>query len=92
MRAWRERAHEQGTGLRTGRALLALWAYIATRPTLYHFLARFAVACGGAIGRSKGRFRRLPFARGWQRTRDLPAPQGRTFQQLWKETERGVPR
>jgi L-lactate dehydrogenase complex protein LldF len=92
MRTWRERAHEQGTGSRTSRALSSLWAYAAMRPALYHLLARFTVAVGGALGRSKGRFRRLPIARGWLRDRDLPAPQGRTFQQLWKETERGVPR
>jgi L-lactate dehydrogenase complex protein LldF len=33
-------------------------------------------------GRSK-RFRRLPMAGGWTSQRDLPAPQGATFQALW---------
>ncbi|HSM19938.1 MAG TPA: lactate utilization protein LutB domain-containing protein, partial [Hyphomicrobiales bacterium] len=32
----------------------------------------------------RGRFRKLPFAGGWTDHRDLPAPQGRTFQQLWR--------
>ncbi|MBA4130199.1 MAG: iron-sulfur cluster-binding protein [Hyphomicrobium sp.] len=92
MRTWRERAHNQGPRTRGARILAKLWSAAATRPALYHLLARFAVAIAGALGRAKGRFRRLPIARGWLKHRDLPAPQGRTFQQLWKEAERGVPR
>jgi L-lactate dehydrogenase complex protein LldF len=92
MRSWRERAHEHGPRTITSRILSTLWAYAATRPTLYHLLARFGVAIAGALGRAKGRFRSLPVAHGWLKHRDLPAPQGRTFQQLWKETESGVPR
>ncbi|MAW54113.1 MAG: (Fe-S)-binding protein, partial [Rhodospirillaceae bacterium] len=38
----------------------------------------------GALGRSKGRFRRLPGAGGWTKHRDFPAPQaGGTFQSQW---------
>ena len=38
------------------------------------------------------RIRRLPLVGGWTRHRDMPAPQGRTFQQLWAEHKAGVPR
>jgi L-lactate dehydrogenase complex protein LldF len=31
----------------------------------------------------KRRFRSLPMAGGWTAARDLPAPQGPTFQALW---------
>ncbi len=92
MRTWRERAAGEAPPNVATRTLAALWSAAATRPALYHLLARFGVAVAGALGRRKGRFRHLPIARGWQKHRDLPAPQGRTFQQLWKETERGVPR
>lgn len=92
MRSWRERAHDRGLQSVTSRAVASCWSYTARHPALYHLIARFAVAIGGSLGRAKGRFRKLPFARGWLKHRDLPAPQGRTFQQLWKETERGVPR
>jgi len=92
MRTWRERAHEQGPRMVTSRILAKLWSAAATRPALYHLLARLGIASARAIGRPNGRFRSLPFARGWLKHRDLPAPQGRTFQQLWKETKRGVPR
>lgn len=92
MRTWRERAWSDRLTSRTGRLVHALWGYAATRPRLYHLLARFAAAVGGALGRRRGAFRRLPIARGWLSARDMPAPQGRTFQQLWQETQRGVPR
>ncbi len=92
MRTWRERAKQQRLETWPARALSKLWISTATRPALYHLLARVAVAIGGALGRRKGRFSSLPFARGWLAHRELPAPQGRTFQQLWRETERGVPR
>ena len=92
MRTWRERAHEKGQGTISSRFLSRIWSYAARRPAIYHLLARFGVAMAGAVGRSRGRFRRLPLARGWTEHRDLPAPQGRTFQQLWTENERGVPR
>ncbi len=37
----------------------------------------------GRLGRTRGRFRRLPLAGGWTAGRDFPAPEGKTFQQQW---------
>ncbi len=37
----------------------------------------------------RGRFRRLPLAAGWTDYRDFPAPEGRTFHQLWAERQKG---
>ena len=34
---------------------------------------------------AKGRFRSLPLAGGWTAWRDMPAPEGKTFHQLWAE-------
>lgn len=92
MRHWREVEFEQGLTKPGFKRGLALWAWFARRPRLYHLAARFGVAALGTAGRGKGRFSWLPFASAWTRDRDLPAPQGRTFQQLWAETQRGVPR
>jgi L-lactate dehydrogenase complex protein LldF len=39
-------------------------------------------------GGRAGRLRSLPFAGGWTTHRDMPAPEGGTFQQLWAERPR----
>ena len=94
MRYWREADFEAGQPPRMQRLALAAWAALAKRPRLYHMAMRFGVAflAAAARWRGKGRFSRLPFADGWTRHRDLAAPEGRTFQQLWAETQKGVPR
>ncbi len=79
----------QTWGYRKG---LGIWAWMAKRPRLYQLATRFGMAALGFMGRARGSFRSLPFAGGWTKHRDMPAPQGRTFQQLWAETQRGVPR
>jgi L-lactate dehydrogenase complex protein LldF len=92
MRHHREAEFElkaSSTGYRMG---LAGWAFVARRPRLYHLAARFGVALLAALGRRRGAFGWLPMAGAWTRHRDLPAPQGRTFQQLWAEYRAGVPR
>ncbi len=85
-------AGSEGSTSATYRAGLGLWSAVARRPRLYHLMARFGIAALGAMGRRRGRFHWLPMAGGWTRHRDFPAPQGRTFQQLWAERQRGVDR
>jgi L-lactate dehydrogenase complex protein LldF len=43
------------------------------------------------FGGRRGRFRFLPLAGGWTASRDMPAPEGRSFQSLWAERQ-GRPR
>lgn len=92
LRHWREAEFSEGGqswGYRTG---LRVWAYLAKKPRVYHGVTRLGMALLGRLGKRRGAFRRLPLARGWTRHRDLPAPQGRTFQQLWAERQAGVER
>jgi L-lactate dehydrogenase complex protein LldF len=70
------------------RSGLRLWGYFAKRPGLYRAATRMAIGALGFAGRERGRFRWLPFAGGWTKHRDLPAPQGETFQRRWAR-ERG---
>ena len=92
MRHWREEEYDAGDTPLMYRAGLKAWAAVAKRPRLYHALVRVMMPLLGAFGRRRGGFRWLPMAGGWTRHRDLPAPQGRTFQALWADAKAGVPR
>ena len=91
MRKWREADFSAKSGTLFQRAGLSIWAALAKRPHLYHPVMRLSIAALSAFGRRRGAFKHLPFASGWTQHRDLAAPQGRTFQQLWAERQRGVP-
>jgi len=88
MRHWREREFERHLSPATVRRGLRFWGWFATRPTLYRAATGLAMRVLHLAGGAKGRFRSLPFARGWTDYRDMPAPQGATFQSQWK-TRRG---
>jgi L-lactate dehydrogenase complex protein LldF len=91
MRHWREREFERHLSPATVRSGLAAWAFFAKRPKLYALSARIGIGLMGLAGRSKGRFAWMPFAGGWTKYRDLPAPQGQTFQAMFKR-QRGASR
>jgi L-lactate dehydrogenase complex protein LldF len=91
MRHWREREFERHLSPATVRSGLAVWAFFAKRPKLYALSARIGIGLMGLAGRSKGRFAWMPFAGGWTKYRDLPAPQGQTFQAMFKR-QRGASR
>ena len=84
MRFWREREFERQLSPATVRTGLALWAFFARRPWLYGIATDLAARALALVGRAHGRFRWLPFARGWTDQRDFPAPQGATFQSQWR--------
>ncbi|HEV2957995.1 MAG TPA: LutB/LldF family L-lactate oxidation iron-sulfur protein [Xanthobacteraceae bacterium] len=84
MRSWREREFERHLSPATVRGGLKFWAFVAKRPALYGLATALASRVLWLFGRSSGRFRRLPFATGWTRHRDFPAPQGATFQAQWR--------
>ncbi len=84
LRYWRTQDFEQGGGTRTFRSGLKAWAWMARHPRLYHFGAQLGMPLLAWLGRKSGSFKRLPLAGGWTHHRDLPAPQGGTFQAQWK--------
>ncbi len=80
MRNWRTQDFAGRRGPIASRAALALWGFFARRPSLYRIATRLA---GHALGR-RGRFTALPFARGWTRSRDFPAPARVNFRDQWE--------
>lgn len=85
MRNWRTREFERHLAPATQRYGLGLWGFFARRPALYRASTRMAMALMGWSGRTKGHFTKLPLAGGWTEGRDLPAPQGSTFQSQWQK-------
>ncbi len=84
MRFWREREFERHLSPAVVRGGLRLWALFARRPRLYGFATQLAARALALLGRRRGRFAWLPLAGGWTRSRDFPAPEGGTFQALWR--------
>jgi len=88
MRKWRERDFERGDPPFLQRLALRLWAFAAKRPRLYHALGGSIAPLLARLAGNRGHFIALPFAHAWTDTRDLPAPQGKAFHELYRETRR----
>lgn len=84
MRHWREREFERHLSPAGQRVGLGLWGFFARRPALYRLATGLAMRALALAGSRKGRFAWLPLAGGWTQWRDMPAPQGATFQSQWK--------
>nr|WP_083813514.1 MULTISPECIES: heterodisulfide reductase-related iron-sulfur binding cluster [Mycetohabitans] len=68
----------------TERAALTVWGFVAMRPALYALLTRAGVRILERLGGSGRRISKLSFGGGWTDTRDMPAPVGRTFRELYQ--------
>jgi len=66
-------------------AALRVWAWFALRPRLYGLASKIGVRLLRLLARPNGMISRLPFAAGWTDERDMPAPAGRTFRELYRE-------
>ena len=83
LRKLRERQFERRLRPWSERAALGLWAWFAQRPALYGCLARLAARMLAWWGGRDRLVRRLPFGAGWTEGRELPAPEGATFRDLY---------
>jgi len=83
LRHFREEELAAGLAPVAARRGLAVWAMLARRPALWRAATGLASAALARLGRRRGRFARLPLAGAWTASRDLPAPQGASFQQQW---------
>jgi L-lactate dehydrogenase complex protein LldF len=83
LRELRHQQHQRGISPPVQRRALGVWRFVAERPGLYQFANRLAARALKSLGGRDGRLRHLPFAGGWTALRDLPAPEGKTFLELW---------
>jgi len=87
-RKLRERAFDERLRPWHERAGLKLWAWFAQRPGAYAIATRIAMRVLRMMGGREGMIRRLPLGGGWTAERDMPAPAGRTFRDLYREHTR----
>ena len=93
MRKLREKQVEKNlrpTGERLG---LRIWTWAALHPRVYSLLTRIAARAGRLMGGRERLLHRLPLGgSGWTSGRDLPAPRGRTFREIYAARGRGTTR
>jgi L-lactate dehydrogenase complex protein LldF len=87
-RKLREQSFERGLPPWTERAGVKAWAWFAKRPALYGAASKLGVRMLKAMGGRDGVIRRLPLGAGWSEGRDMPAPAGRTFRELYRARQR----
>lgn len=87
LRKLREQQFERRLRPWSERAALGVWAGLAKRPQLYAVLTRWGARFLRAWAAGRESISSLPGARGWTATRDLPAPAGQTFRELYRERQ-----
>ncbi len=87
-RKLREQAFSRGLRPWYERASFRAWAWVAARPALYAFASKIGVRMLKWMGGRDGLIHKLPVGSGWTDGRDMPAPSGRTFRELYKELRR----
>jgi L-lactate dehydrogenase complex protein LldF len=88
MRTLREEQTEKGLRPWQERLALKIWAWAALSPSIYSIFTRIAARILKWLGGEEKLLHYLPGGRGWTDGRDMPAPEGRTFRELYQERMR----
>ena len=83
LRKLREKQTDAGLRPLVERIGLRVWAWVAQRPALYGLGARFGARYLKWLAGEDKSIRLLPAAQEWTRGRDFPAPQGKTFREMY---------
>jgi L-lactate dehydrogenase complex protein LldF len=84
MRKLREQQFSRKLKPWTERAAFGAWSWVARRPAIYALAAAIGARVLALMGGRDGLVHRIPFAGGWTAGRDIPAPQGATFRELYR--------
>jgi L-lactate dehydrogenase complex protein LldF len=71
------------------RLALRMWSWLGTHPKLYALATKIGARVLAWWGGEEKLIHGLPLARGWTDERDLPAPQGKTFRELYAQRKAG---
>ncbi len=85
LRGWRDRSWREGLEPVSTRSAVRLWAWVARRPRLYRLATRLALPAMRLFGTKW--INALPLAGAWTRDRDLPAPAGKSFMDLYRKQQ-----
>jgi L-lactate dehydrogenase complex protein LldF len=83
LRTLREKQTVDGMRPWSERIALRLWSWVAARPAIYHLGTRIAVRYLGWLAGGRSSIPVLGAAPEWTAGRDFPAPEGRTFRELY---------
>jgi L-lactate dehydrogenase complex protein LldF len=83
MRKLREQQFERGLRPWRERWALKLWSWAARHPAWYALLSKMLIKTLHRMGGRGGMIHNLPFGAGWTAGRDMPAPQGKTFREIY---------
>jgi L-lactate dehydrogenase complex protein LldF len=91
LRKLREKQVERGLRPSAEMRVLRFWGWVAARPAIYAWAARLGARALRAWAGPHGALKALPFGLGeeWTRGRDLPAPYGKTFRDLYRAARKG---
>ena len=67
---------------------LGAWGWLANHPGIYAGVTRIGVRLLHAFADRNRMIRKLPLASGWTDERDMPAPAGKTFRELYRARTR----
>src|SRR5436309_3432319 len=88
LRKLREQQFERGLRPWTERFGLRAWSWLAAHAGLYALATRIGARMLSWMGGRERLLHKLPLAGGWTEGRDMPAPEGRTFHDLYAKKAR----
>ncbi len=88
LRQLRTIEREQGLTPAGWRWGLTAFMKLLQHPRIYHLGARWTTAALKRMGKKRGSIASIPVGSGWTKVRELPSPEGRTFQDLWRQKNR----
>ncbi len=87
LRNLRARQWDANLPTRVSKTALGAWGFLATRPKLYRLVTGLGVHGIRLWAFGRSRIRRMPFAGGWVKHRDLPRPEKGSFMQQYNASE-----